>query len=602
MHPPEPEGTQTGRSPARTGDAPGPWRRAISFAGPSGLRMIGALGAASLIAGLVEAGLLSLIVSAAAALSSGTSDVPLEFGPFSFGERLGIPTLLALAAGLAVVRGGIQFFLAYVPASMMANLQERLRNEISELFLACSWDVQSRERDGHLQDLLTYQVNQATMGIGVTATAVAAVVTFGALILSALLLDPLAAMVMVLAGVVLFAMFRPISKMVRRAGVAVARANAAYASELSETVRMAEEMAAFGVHGAKSKRLAKSAEDVREPLLRAEFTARAGHGLYQVVAIFFVIGGLIVVDVAGSTRVAALGAVVLVLVRAAGYGGTAQNAFHMVNQYAPHLEIVAAAKDRYAGALETYGNRKLTGIEELRFDDVGFSYIPGRPVVSHTSFVVRQGEAIGIVGPSGSGKSTCLQLLLRLRSPDTGSYLVNGVPADEFTRDDWTRLVGYVPQDARVLAATIADNIRFYRDIGIDEVEKAAKLAHIHDDIMAMPAGYDSVIGQRADALSGGQRQRLCLARALAGNPQLLVLDEPTSALDSASEELVNQSIENLKGQLTVVIVAHRLSILRACDRIMVFRNGHLEAFEDVARLEHHSDYYREAMARGRGA
>jgi len=555
----------------------------------------------SLLAGLVEAILLSLLVQVGATLSAGTTTAATRIGPLAPGRGLGVPAMLAIIAGLAVVRGGLQFVVAYIPARLIADLQVRLRKQIFDLYLNASWGIQARERDGHLQDLLTYQVTHATLGVGVAASAVVAVLTFAAMVVSAFVLDPAAAVIMIVTGLVLFALFRPVSRMVRSAAVRVADANATYAADVSETVRLAEEIASFGVQDSKSGALGERADQVRQPLLRSEFVGRAGHGLYQVAAVLFVVGGLVVLDLAGTGRVASLGAVVLVLVRAASYGGTAQHSFHLVHQYAPHLDVVSAARTRYQSAVQAHGNRRIASVDDLVFRDVTFSYVPGRPAVKDASFQIGQGQAVGIVGPSGSGKSTCVQLLLRLRIPDSGDYLVNGVPADEYNRLDWARLIAYVPQEARVMAGTVADNIRFWRD-GIDdvEIERAAKLAHIHDEIMELPNGYDSVIGQRADALSGGQRQRLCLARALAGRPGLLVLDEPTSALDARSESLVQESLNGLKGKLTVVIVAHRLSLLRVCDRMIVFREGRLEAFEDLAGAEQQSDYYREALARAR--
>jgi ATP-binding cassette, subfamily B, bacterial len=143
----------------------------------------------------------------------------------------------------------------------------------------------------------------------------------------------------------------------------------------------------------------------------------------------------------------------------------------------------------------------------------------------------------------------------------------------------------------------VGDNIRFFREIDDRAVERAARLAHIHDDIVAWPAGYDTVIGQRADGVSGGQRQRICLARALAGDPQVLVLDEPTSALDARSEHLIQQSLAELRGRLTMFVVSHRLSMLRGCERVIVLGDGRVEAFEASTSLERANAFYRGAVA-----
>ncbi len=153
--------------------------------------------------------------------------------------------------------------------------------------------------------------------------------------------------------------------------------------------------------------------------------------------------------------------------------------------------------------------------------------------------------------------------------------------------------MAYVPQEPRLFSASVADNIRFLRQLGAASVERAARLAHVHDEIMAMPAGYDTMIGQQADAVSGGQKQRICLARALAGSPEILLLDEPTSALDMLSEAAVETSLKSLHGAVTIFIIAHRLSVLGICDRALVLENGRISAFGPLEELARADAYYR---------
>jgi ABC-type multidrug transport system fused ATPase/permease subunit len=261
------------------------------------------------------------------------------------------------------------------------------------------------------------------------------------------------------------------------------------------------------------------------------------------------------------------------------------------------VERVREAERRYRASAPVNGEESLEGVRTLTFTNVSFGYGRGPHALSNVDFAVTAGEAVGIIGPSGAGKSTLVQILLGLRVPDSGQYLVNGLPADEFSRDDWRRHFAYVAQDARLLHASVTDNIRFFRDIDDASVERAAQLAGIHDDVIAWPAGYATIIGPRADAISGGQQQRICLARALAATPEVLVLDEPTSALDPHAEQLIQQSLLGLKGKLTLFIVAHRMSTLNICERVMVIVDGLLEAFDHIAELRNHNSYYRSAIS-----
>ncbi|MDQ6697600.1 MAG: ATP-binding cassette domain-containing protein, partial [Actinomycetota bacterium] len=183
-----------------------------------------------------------------------------------------------------------------------------------------------------------------------------------------------------------------------------------------------------------------------------------------------------------------------------------------------------------------------------------------------------------------------------LRPPSEGSYEVNGISAAAYRDSDWTRMVSYLRQEPRLINATVSENIRFLRDAPFEDVVAAARLANVHDDVLALPEGYDTLLSPSGTGVSGGQRQRICLARALLTRPRLLILDEPTSALDARSEQLVQQSLESLRGDTTMFIVAHRLSTLSFCDDILVLRNGRVDAFDSREVLARAGGFYEEAL------
>ena len=191
-------------------------------------------------------------------------------------------------------------------------------------------------------------------------------------------------------------------------------------------------------------------------------------------------------------------------------------------------------------------------------------------------------------------------MLLRLREPTRGSILVNGTPAEEYTLSSWYRKVSLVPQDSRLLHGSVAENIAFFdATIGRDEVEAAAQAAGVHDVIMSLPQGYETPVGPSFRDLSGGQIQRVGIARALVRNADVVVLDEPTSALDVHSEAVIQATIEALRGKALVVIIAHRLSTLSICDRIIVLDNGRLESVGSLAEVAERSPYFRRALEVG---
>jgi ABC-type multidrug transport system fused ATPase/permease subunit len=313
--------------------------------------------------------------------------------------------------------------------------------------------------------------------------------------------------------------------------------------------------------------------------------------------------GLAIVSMIGTVSITALGGVILLLIRAVTYGRSLQSLIAGLHEGTPYLEKFLLRSDEYAAAASQYGSAALERVDKIAFEHVDFSYDGIRPVLADVSIDLPLGEIIGIVGPSGAGKSTFLQILLRLRDPRGGRYLVNGQDAGVYSIDDWYQRFTYVPQECHLFSGTVAENIRFFRD-GIDDsaMDWAAKKAHIHEEILTWSEGYDTQVGPGGGSVSGGQRQRICLARALVRRPDIIVLDEPTSALDMHSEALVQQTLGDLKGQVTTFIVAHRMSTLNSCDRIMVFGEGRLQAFDRPSVLLESNGFYREAITLSRTA
>jgi ATP-binding cassette, subfamily B, bacterial len=184
-----------------------------------------------------------------------------------------------------------------------------------------------------------------------------------------------------------------------------------------------------------------------------------------------------------------------------------------------------------------------------------------------------------VVGRSGSGKSTLSQLVLGMRMPSHGHVFVGDVPASSIRKGNGTSPIALVAQESILLQGSIASNISFFRNVSQERIEIAARAAHLHEDIVAMPRSYETPVGEGGDALSGGQRQRLAIARALVGSPRVLVLDEPTSALDGRSESLVRRTLSELRDHVTVIVISHRLATVEDCDLLLVLDSGRLADF-----------------------
>lgn len=576
----------------RRGETKSLWAQMQPLLGERRLSVAG-LASLSVVSGFTEAGILAVVAQVAASLVSGATEVNASIGPFQAHASVG--TLLGVAAALAVLRLVLQIPISYLPARMAADVQAHLRTGLFGAFTQASWAAQSRDREGHLQEMMTSQVVQATQGALQLTVLITALITFVVLIVSALMLNLLAAIVVLAAALSLFALLRPLNALGHNRSRSLSQAQMNYAGGVGEAVRLAEETQVFGVAAAQRGNIGELVDTSRELFFRTQLLGRLIPSLYQSLLFLIIIAGLVALNAAGTGHVASLGAVVLLLVRAGTYGQQIQGSYQLVRQALPYVERLQQAEQRYIESQPAIGGEPLGEIHTLTFEKVSYAYNPSRPVLSGVDFEVAGGEAIGIIGPSGAGKSTLVQILLQLRTPATGRYLANGKPAERFDRRDWHRQVAYVPQDPRLVHATVAENIRYYRDLGDEAVEEAAKLARIHDEIVGWPQGYETIVGPRADAVSGGQQQRICLARALVAQPTVMVLDEPTSALDPRSEALLQDSLRTLSGKVTLFIVAHRMSTLDICGRVMVVVDGKLEAFDSIAVLERESPYYRSA-------
>jgi ABC-type multidrug transport system fused ATPase/permease subunit len=244
-----------------------------------------------------------------------------------------------------------------------------------------------------------------------------------------------------------------------------------------------------------------------------------------------------------------------------------------------------------------------SSISSLEFRNISFMY-PGSDVFALRSLdlKVERGDLIGLVGLTGSGKTTLVDLLLGLLEPTDGEVLVNDKLRGDDSLKRWSKSVAYVPQDIFIADETLRHNIAFgvpAKYINDEAVKRAAELACLDEFIMSLPEKYETVLGERGGKLSGGQKQRVGIARALYTNPNLLVMDEATSALDTITERQISDSIKNIAKNVTVVVVAHRMSTIMSCDKIYLLESGKISASGSFKELVQTSEKFRELAGAG---
>jgi ATP-binding cassette subfamily B protein len=269
-------------------------------------------------------------------------------------------------------------------------------------------------------------------------------------------------------------------------------------------------------------------------------------------------------------------------------------------QVADLLDMLAEPVDRSYSPISVRPPEVVPGKVILETEDLAVDYATGKGckrALDGVTTRVYHGETIGLAGPSGCGKTTWLRVLLRLTHPTAGQARIGGVPLESVSRDAISKLVGYVGQSPFVFAGTIAENISYGNTkISPEQIESAARRACIHNEIMAMPGGYQAPVRERGSNLSGGQRQRLALARVFLKDPPILVLDEGTSALDTISERNIQRAIDLARTDRTVILVAHRLTTLLDADRIFVFQGGQVVETGTYSELYHQGGVFTELV------
>jgi ABC-type multidrug transport system fused ATPase/permease subunit len=550
------------------------------------------LAATAYLGGVAEALFLITVTRAAFAITDGADRVGVVAGWY-----LSVSGTLLVALGFVSARIALASYSAWQAARMSSAVTARIRHRLSRAFLNASWDVQQRQQAGSLQELLTGYTGHANAMVGALNQGVVAGANLVALVGIAVAVDPLGALVLVVSVAVLGTVLRPLRSAVKRRARSSTIASMEFATSVSEISDLGLELHVFHVQEAAGQRVGERIEIARRLSRRLQFASGLATPAYTGLAYIALLAALAIVALSASASLASLGAAMLVMLRSLSYGQALQGAYVSASSSVPAIEEIRRRLTHFEKGRRVDAGKPVGAVGPIAAEHVWFAYTPGQDILRDISFTIEPREIVGIVGPSGSGKSTLVQLLLALRDPDRGRIVADGRDLAGLSKAELARKITFVPQAAHLIAGTIADNIRFLR-AGVSQldVERAARLAYLHDEIAAFPEGYERQVGEHGGHLSGGQQQRLCIARALVEHPDVLIMDEPTSALDVRSEHLIRTTLLGLTERMTVIVIAHRLSTVEICDRIMVIQDGELKGFDTPEVLEQSSDFYREAL------
>jgi ATP-binding cassette subfamily B protein len=536
-------------------------------------RQLAWLATCSFFSGLAQASL--LVVVSEFAVNSAQGNNHLEVHGYSFS----VPDALLLSAILLVIYSGASVAAALSSSSLSSTALASARSKMIDAFFGASWTVQSQERLGHVQQLLT--VNCETVGYIALAiaTGLQALLTVVALLAAAFLVSPIAATVVLVLGILLQSALRPFNTWGRRTSVHLSEDSHTMATLVTEYTRLTGELRLFGVEHEATAELHQSNQIAATTLRKLRILQQLSTVTYQALALAFVVGALAVVAGHTGSNLGSIAAVLLLMLRSMTYGAMVQATSQQLRSNSGFLDTIKLELDRFSENRYESGAGELPTSFNINVKNVSFAYDERGPVLRHVSFYVPGGHILGIAGRSGSGKTTLSQILLGMRQPSDGIALVGNVSVARIAKGGAVSPVALVAQDPVLLQGSIAFNISFFRGVPPEEIEAASRAAHLHEDVMAMPDLYETGVGEGGTALSGGQRQRLAIARALAGAPRMLVLDEPTSALDGRSESLIRQTLTELRGRVTIIVISHRLGLVKDCDLLLVLDKGRVADF-----------------------
>jgi len=568
------------------------------------LRSIRALGVSSLscrlaglaffsfIAGLSQAAFLIIASEIAIGSAQGKHNLHIRGIALSVGDTVLISVALLIVFLVTSMLG------VFSSSSLSAATVEASRRQVIGSYFAASWEQQSTERLGHVQQLLS--VNCENLGWLTLAISggLQAILSASALLIAAFIVNPTTAVLVIGAGIVLSLVMRPFLSWSRKASFRLSRDSQRMATQVTEFTRLVREIRLLGVEQSATDILRDRNHQATLSYKRNRRLAQVGPVVYQTLAFGFIIGGLALLTANSGSHLGATGAILLLALRSLTYGSQIQTNSQQLRSFQGFLDGIEADILQYKNSSSASTSRTLIPTAfDITFDDVSFAYDGRDWAINRVTFQVPAGHILGVVGRSGSGKTTLSQLLLGMRTPTQGQVFIGGNPASALAIGNGTSPLAIVAQEPILLQGSIESNIAFFRDFTHDQIESASRSAHLHEDVAGMPYGYETSVGEGGGALSGGQRQRLSIARALVGSPRILVLDEPTSALDVRSEALVRQTLSELKGRVTVIVISHRLATVKDCDLLLVLESGVLADFGPPNEVTERGPFRRVAEA-----
>lgn len=499
------------------------------------------------------------------------------FGHLPLSQRL----ILIPASIMAciVVKNALIYGNALLLSWVNAQVGHRLRSQTFQQLLQLSDRYLESQDYSKLSNILATETWNTTRALGFLFSLIANLCT---IVVFVIILQLISWKLTLLVGLVMGSISLCIQWVTRSAkhiGQEAVKANTALAARMWEGLTGMRVIRSFGRESYEQDRFEQASRRVRRTFLQLDVISSAIGPLYEVLSAFVLLSILSVALLNNQTSLPSLLTFLLILYRLQPQVQQFDAARVGLLSWSGSVHAVTDFLRRDDKPYIQSGSQSFTKLQRsIAFRDVAFHYgDQTEPAVEAISFEIPRGQTIALVGPSGAGKSTLISLICRFYDPTTGAIYVDDQPLPSLNLQDWRSQIAIVSQDVYIFNTTVRENIAYGKLEATEaEILAAAKLANAHDFIQQLPEGYDTLVGDRGMRLSGGQRQRIALARAIVRDPDILILDEATNALDSIAEHLIQDALNTLSQDRTVIVIAHRLSTIEHADQIMVLKQGHI--------------------------
>lgn len=556
----------------------------------SQIRALGQV-ASALGEGALEASILFLVAHFGVRILDG-SDLAVVLPAFGeVSEAVSLCLLLILILARFIVGSATGYF----NSRISTNIAFKVRQAFLEQFVASSFREYHRYSDTDIQQLLAVWPQQVGSLMSTLLSHLSNALIMLVMLAIAFSSEPFMSLALILSIAFMTAVFLPLRRVIATGTASVMARQRATADSVHQLSNLRVEGDTFNVTSQLARECSARFLDEAKARFQSMFAKALVAPLYTCLTYVLIASILLVVTRLESLEMAALGPIFLIVLRSLGYGQGLQQAGSTMSTLNPLLETIRDAGAGFESSQIRFGNEGLGEVRSVELKDVSFAYEGSTGVeIESVSLEIRRGDRVGIVGPSGSGKSTLVRLLLGVLEPSSGQVLINGTPLKVVRKSDLCQRITYVPQKVGTLTGAIAENVRFRREsISDEDISWSLEMSDLAGEVAGFEDGGGTLLTNSRDRLSGGQIQRLGIARALAGHPDVVIMDEPTSSVDRASERAIVNSLRSLPTSTTLVLVSHRLELLRDCSTLVVMESGRVTASGPPSELFQTNEYLR---------